>query len=307
MISSTSEHGQELITGLHLKHNPGNGFAVLRLHYTADPGKNPATARGQEWMAAVRKKFPENHWNREFEIDFLSHVGKRVCPDFKPKVHIRDGLEPHPDYPIYRGWDPGIRAAACVIGQIVKFDKGRPQVRIFYEYPWFQAAYAVLRDKVVADCDEHYKGRQFYDDQDVAGRTRDLGGTTALRILGEKGIAPRDMGSKPDKRAMLINHLLISQTYDAQPCFLIHPRCTRIISGMRGLYRFKETKSGRSTDKIDDTEIVHLFDAMGYMIYNNLHLEFQRRVAETEEKRHSFYLDEVMNAGKKKAKSWLNC
>lgn len=307
MTTSTCEHGVEIIPGMHLRHNPKNGFAVLRLHYTADPDKNPETERGRQWYAAVRRQFPENHWNREMEIDFLSHAGMAVCPDFDMKTHVLDTLAPHADFPLYRGWDPGIRASACVIGQIVEHDKGRPQVRIFHEYPFFEAVFSRLRDRVIAECDDRYPKRRFYDEQDVAGRGRDLDGRTAVQILGEKGITPRDQKSKPTERALLINDILMSRTHDGQPCFLIHPRCHRLISGFRGLYRFKETKAGRGTDKIDDTEIVHLFDAMGYMLYNNLHLKFKHVEHEVEKPRHSIYLTEVMNAGKKVLRNWQNC
>ena len=311
MTSSTcnqSDHGTELITGMHLKRNPNNGFAVLRLHYTADPDKNPQTPRGQQWYNNVRQQFPKNHWNREMEIDFLALSGKTVCPDFNPKVHIDENLEPHADFPLYRGWDPGIRASACVVGQIVEFETGRPQVRIFREYPFFEAAFQSLGKRVAADCDEHYAKRRFWDDIDIAALQRGQArGAAPIDILGELGISPRHMKSKPTDRAILINHLLTSRTSGGEPCFLVHPRCHRLISGFRGLYRFKETKSGRDTDKIDDTEVVHLFDALGYMAYNNLHLKFKHPERVEQKKRHSIYIDEVLTAGKKLVRNWQNC
>ena len=307
-MTTDTQHGTELIPGLHLRHNPINKFAVLRLHYEADPDKNPATERGRQWFNTVREGKAENQWLREYEIDFLSHVGKRVCPDFDMNKHVLDTLAPHADFPLYRGWDPGIRASACVIGQIVEPEKGRPQVRIFHEYPFFEAAFQSLVKRVIGDSEDRYAKRRFWDDIDIAALQRGQArGAAPIDILGERGISPRHMKSKPTDRAILINHLLTSRTHDGQPCFLIHPRCHRLISGFRGLYRFKETKAGRATDKIDDTEIVHLFDAMGYMLYNNLHLKFKHAEREVEEKRQSIYLTEVMNAGKKKVKSWLNC
>ena len=307
MTSSTSEHGVELLPGLNLKHNAKNQFAVLRLHYSADPDKNPETERGRQWFNNVRQGKAENQWLREYEIDFLSHVGKRVCPDFRTKIHVRDGLQPHPDQPMRRGWDPGIVASACVVGQIVEYEHGLPQVRILHEYPFFETAFYNLVKRVVADCERMYPKRQFWDDQDVAGRGRDFSGRTAVQILGQFGISPRDMKSKPDERAQLINHLLISYTDKGEPCLLVHPRCHRIIAGARGLYRFKETRDGRSSDRIDKTEVVHLFDSMGYMIYNNLYLKFKHPAKRKEKKRESFYIREVLNAGKEKARSWLNC
>lgn len=95
-------------------------------------------------------------------------------------------------------------------------------------------------------------------------------------ILGQRGIAPRKRKSKPNDRAILINHLMVSKTKDGEPAYLVDTGCRRIIAGCSGLYRFKETKEGHVRDMIDDTEVVHLFDAKGYSIYNNLFLHFEK-------------------------------
>ena len=301
MTTSMSEFGRELMPGLHLKHNAKNKFSVLRLHYTANPDKNPATGRGKSWFDRVREGKAQNQWLREYEIDFLSHVGKRVCPDFEPRIHIRE-IEPHPDFPIYRGWDPGIRASACVVGQVVDYEKGRPQLRIFREYPFFEAAFQELVRRVMADCEEHYPKKRFWDDIDIAALQRGQAkGAAPIDILGEFGVSPRHMKSKPTDRAILLNHLLVSRTHEGQPCFQIDPRCHRTIAGFRGLYRFKETKDGRSTDRIDDTEVVHLLDALGYMAYNNLHLRFKQQERE-EPRRGTGFWDFL--GKKRKGKTW---
>ena len=300
----------DLITkeGLTLTHNPKNAFAVLTLHYSCDEDKNPNTPQGQAWIREIRKGKGQNEWNREYEIDFLSHVGKRVCPDFDEARHVDKNLGPVADVRLNRGWDPGIRASACVVGQIIETPGDLPQVRVFREYPFFEASFQKLVKAVLDDCTKHYEGHQFWDDIDVAALQRGQAkGAAPIDILGQLGVAARHQKSRPHDRAVLLNHLLTSRRKDGTQCFLIHPRCHRLISGARGLYRFKESKEGRATDKIDDTEVVHLFDALGYFVYNNLYLHFKQKptVKQVKEKV-SIWLQEVVNPQKSK-KTWQNC
>ena len=131
---------------------------------------------------------------------------------------------------------------------------------------------------------------------------RNAGGKLPVVVLHEKGVAPRSMKSKPEDRALLINHLLVNRTRKGRPCFLIHPRCHRLISGFRGLYRFKEARDGKSTDKIDKTEVVHLFDAMGYSMYNNLYLKVLKGQQKEKPRGPSFW--DFLKGDKKGEKDW---
>ena len=54
----------------------------MKVHYTADPEKNPATPEGQEWLkralAGVKGGFSSSSWRKEMEIDFKARSGQKV-------------------------------------------------------------------------------------------------------------------------------------------------------------------------------------------------------------------------------------
>lgn len=55
-----------------------NGFRHLRLHYSADPDKNPATPAGSAWYAVARKRMDARRWAREMEIEHSVPAGEPV-------------------------------------------------------------------------------------------------------------------------------------------------------------------------------------------------------------------------------------
>jgi len=65
-----------------------SGFHVIRLHYTADPDKDPETPQGARWFeeAPVGYKGGINStaWRREMEIDWDAAGGDLVFPQLEP-------------------------------------------------------------------------------------------------------------------------------------------------------------------------------------------------------------------------------
>lgn len=64
------------------------GFRVLRLHYSADPEKDPATENGKRWYEEARKGMPEARWRQEFELDYGALSGQLVFPTFEETIHV---------------------------------------------------------------------------------------------------------------------------------------------------------------------------------------------------------------------------
>lgn len=95
-----------------------SGITVLRVHYSADPDKDPDTEQGAKWVAEGKKKSPsEEWWNQEQEIDFGARQGARVYHQFKnddtqivhpfpiPETWTRYFmLDPHPRTPHAMLW-----------------------------------------------------------------------------------------------------------------------------------------------------------------------------------------------------------
>lgn len=274
--------------------NPKNKFLVAFPHYSCDPDKDPMTPAGRAWYEATKAGMNQNDWNREMEIDPHAHVGHSVFSDFNPGVHIQE-IEPIESQRLIRGWDPGWRCSAAVFLQTGYFDDGQAFVRIYEECQRHNGNFKELVTDILEISKQRYAafGDNIYDDIDIAAKRHDQASdSTALDVLGTKGIAASYQKVGPKERIRLISHLLISEGPDHKPCFQVHPRCKTIIAGMRGLYRWKVPSQARAEfTRIDETEVVHVMDAMGYPIYNNVHLKFKREVGEREpeHKRTSFY------------------
>jgi len=92
------------------------GWAVLQIHYTADPDK-----RSPEWKQAAMDSMPDRQsFNREFEIDWTSTTGLPFYQLFYEKYvedrayFIRPQEPPPSGAMIYRGFDFGFRKPACL-------------------------------------------------------------------------------------------------------------------------------------------------------------------------------------------------
>jgi hypothetical protein len=75
------------------------GFHVLRLHYTADPDKNPDTLAGKKWFDEARRGMSDARFRQEYEIDYGAMGGQLVFPEFEETLHVVDHSLP---------FDPGV-------------------------------------------------------------------------------------------------------------------------------------------------------------------------------------------------------
>lgn len=69
------------------------GFHVLRLHYTADPDKDPSTEKGRKWYEEARKGMSDQRWRQEHELDYGALGGQLVFPIFDESIHV---VQPKP-------------------------------------------------------------------------------------------------------------------------------------------------------------------------------------------------------------------
>ncbi len=83
------------------------GFNILRLHYTADPEKDPATQAGKRWYDEARKGMSAARWAQEFEIDYGALSGQLVFPEWDDSTHVVPcrKLEPH-EWTMWMACDP---------------------------------------------------------------------------------------------------------------------------------------------------------------------------------------------------------
>lgn len=88
---------------------------VIRLHYSADPDKNPDTEKGRQWVEVETGKLPGGKtsllWRREMEIDFGAGSGELVFPEFfgMEDEIVCDPFVLDETYNIFGGFDWGVR------------------------------------------------------------------------------------------------------------------------------------------------------------------------------------------------------
>jgi hypothetical protein len=98
-----------------------NGVAVLSLHYSAIPERDPATDEGKKWFKRERKLASSaSAWNREQEIDAYAKGGEavfaKILSDFYDVIVISDpNWYPKPEWDVVGGLDHGKRNATCFL------------------------------------------------------------------------------------------------------------------------------------------------------------------------------------------------
>jgi hypothetical protein len=98
------------------------GFHVLRLHYTADPDKDPSTPAGKRWLKEAKKGMSDARWRQEHEIDYGALGGTVVFPEFDESIHYIDPPEEEwiaENWTTYLGCDPHPRRAHAFVWMMI--------------------------------------------------------------------------------------------------------------------------------------------------------------------------------------------
>jgi len=108
-----NERAEDIQKGV-ARYTTKDGVRTMRLHYSADPDKDPDTTKGHEWLARQLRGYAGGmngvRWRREMEIDWSIHGTERVWPEFVSKMEPRITCEPFdvPEHwPIWCGYDYG--------------------------------------------------------------------------------------------------------------------------------------------------------------------------------------------------------
>jgi hypothetical protein len=64
------------------------GWTVIRIHYSADPDKDPETPVGAAWLEHAQQGMSKARWRKEFEIDYEALGGQLVFPNFEETIHV---------------------------------------------------------------------------------------------------------------------------------------------------------------------------------------------------------------------------
>lgn len=116
-----------------------SGFTVLRIHYSADPAKDPDNFEGMEWYENELRGYPGGKtsaaWRQEMEIDWDAAGGELVFPQLenhRDKI-ICKPFEVPESWGLYASYDYGHRNPAAFLVHAIDHDGDLWTVWEFYK------------------------------------------------------------------------------------------------------------------------------------------------------------------------------
>lgn len=259
---------ETLLKGLSLKKNQ-NGFWVLFCHYSADPDKDPER-NGKAWYEEARKGLSPEQWEQEYEINFFAKLGKRVFPEFRKEVHVRE-VRFNRHSPLYLGWDFGFHHPAVVMCQIDQEDRLIVLREILGEsinlysfiekfvYPEIER----LGIEIVSHAGRREPNHNIISFCDPAGVQRvDSSTSSSVEIIRSYGFKKVQYDKKSVEYGIDVIRRLLMLRNDGTPGMYVHPSCRLLIEGFLGGYHYKEDEDVPEKDGLYD----HLFDALRYLV-----------------------------------------
>lgn len=237
-----------------------NGFLHYRIHYSADPDKDPDTVIGRAWYETERAKYSTSKWSREMEIDSRVAAGVSVYSDFDA-VHVSPQSF-DPKLGVSVGWDFGRQVPAVLVAQI---EPGKT-VHILREITGTDVLLTdFARRSVIPWLDEVCPFSVQTHFGDVAGRQHDDKlRESSIELLGKLGIHVRS------KRFEIEASIELVQAVISRGLLEIDPSCRTLIESLRAGYVRDE-----SGFPIKDGVFDHIVDALRYLLANVFRLTDQ--------------------------------
>lgn len=259
----------------------------MRIHYTADPDKDPVTKNGRVWVRAEKERMRYNSnkpfWDREYEIRRTSFLGRAVIGNWDPHIFIPE-IPGEFDYddrePLHIGIDFGTIQCNAIFSQLVRIPgSDYRQVRIIDEIILRNSNTPALADALLAKLKEDYKpawsnGRfELY--VDPAGNqgketTSDNSERNSIEIFQNCGLYVVDikLGLRESTEHLETVFMTFFKVDGKKiPAIVVHPRCIKCIEAYEGglHYPEKEIKDGHYEK---DGEYDHIGDASRYLLSN---------------------------------------
>lgn len=215
-------------------------------------------------MVGATPSWIQQHIHAEWGLDLS---GEPVWAGaWVPQLHIAECyLEPAPMAPLLIGIDPGLNPAAAVT------QSWNGQLRVLAELsvPNIQFR-AFLSDFLIPLLQQpRFWQRQVQCVMDPAGRsTHMLTRDTALGVVREHGLACEVARTNDlDPRLQAVSRLLMGRTDDGEPALLVDPRCSELIRGFNGAYRYvRDSRQELKAQPEKKHPISDLQDALQYAV-----------------------------------------
>lgn len=276
--------------GVRVRTNPGNKYRILEIHYKSDPDKDPETGIGQQWVRMMREKFPDQQtWEREFELNWHAQDGKVFYQEFHRGYVKR--IEPNPNLPIYRSWDFGYHAPACVWFQVDEsiWVDGCPLVRVLRSVTGKDTTIERFAREVVLPVYSDLKGSdgkriRIYDCCDQAGTQKndksEKSSIETLQTLRDKNNRPYYLTFRYRKIGIRPRCDMLRRVIQAGQLLVDEQNARDVELGLLGGIIFPKYKPGITKEQaeIPDTmsPFIHCNDALGYGVVNFVRFDLDR-------------------------------
>jgi hypothetical protein len=256
------------------------GFNILRLHYTADPEKDPATPAGKRWYEEARRGMSDARFRQEYEVDYGALGGQLVFPEFEIGTHVSPLVRLNPgDWTTWMACDPHPRAAHAFLWLSINRD-GEMVVPYSWwmEYDGTEKRRLTVKDYAewIEEVEKVHHFERPYRVMDVAGKS--FNATEERSIFDtyrDAGIYFQPAKKNRDMSGFeLINEALRPKPYSVGNSEELRPRLTIMEGNDELIYeishlRFAEFR-GNVVDKEDPQMPVekrrHLVDALCYIL-----------------------------------------
>lgn len=241
-----------------------NKFAQLRfeslisrvtLHWSAHPHKDAA------WYERQSRRMSADEQARELDINYHLSVKNRVYNEFTQRHQQR--LQVAPNRTVYRVWDFGYHAPACLWAQID--EEGR--LLILRELVGEQEVLADFTQRVLATTQAHFAGCPVRDSCDPAGQqVSALLGHNSVAVLNRFGIFPTYEATPITEGIEKVRHLLIEER-EGLPALLVDPEaCPWTIEAFDGGYRYK---AGAPEVIHEEHPYEDVMDCLRYLVWSH--------------------------------------
>jgi hypothetical protein len=270
-----------------------NGFRHLRVHYSADPDKDPETEKGKEWYKESRSRMKiTRKWLREMEISFDTPAGTPVFCDTERIIAETQCYDAQ--WKVYRGWDFGFGTPVCLLIQVWPILDGqgnllRKEVHCLKEFTGHNIDIANFYEGTVKPWIEKYLPRGRVEDfGDPAGNQKEsTSGKSDIEVLASLGVLVRSSAARVETTKLddAIGRVNILQAIISAGDLQVDPvACAGLLSDLRGGYHRSETGQIVKTGADDCS---HRPDSLGYLIFNLFSID-QRALHGQDRVHHSF-------------------
>lgn len=255
-----------------------DGVTVLRIHYTADPAKDPDTVEGLGWLMKALQGYKGGmdgvDWRREMEIDWQIRGARQVFPHFDRDIAPHVVVEPFSipkHWPVYFGFDYGYRApfAIAVIAFKTPIDAFLVDEIYLKEVPIHEQARHALENMFYPQMKYCIGDPSIWHKTQHDPSSRRV--TSLGQMLKEAGLFVREGRNEPGVDLAYRDLLLGSLWRNPKAArFHVFNTCTNFLHEIRNL-KFKDHHTKRAREEESPPEklasaATHLWDATKYVM-----------------------------------------